>query len=84
MKRQSIDEMKYIQVGDLVEIHDEFVSMAGCTFGLVIKNYQVVPPPSTTLKRSMADILKPDGSIGRIPFSFVKKIYRGKNDKIIT
>ncbi len=76
MKRQRIDG--YIQVGDLVEIHSYFVSIAGCRFGLVIKNYQVVPPPSTTLKRSMADILKPDGSIGRIPFSFVKKVHRSE------
>lgn len=65
-----------VQVGDLVEIHEGLKPISNCKFGLVIKSYAIVPPPSTTLKRSMVDILKPDGSIGRIPISFIKNIYR--------
>lgn len=77
MKTRSLDGYN-IQTGDLVEIYDEFVPIAGCNFALVIKSYKLIPPPSTTMKRSMADILKPNGTIGIIPISFVKNVYRGQ------
>jgi hypothetical protein len=71
-------EDAFIRVGDLIEIHKSFIDISGFKIGLVIKHYRVAPPPSTTMKRSVAEILKPDGTISRIPYSFIKKVYRGK------
>jgi hypothetical protein len=79
MKKKKIDEATYVTAGDLVEIHESFVIMTGCRFGLVIEQYRLVPPPSTHLKRSMALILKSNGTIGRIPFSFIKEVYRNES-----
>lgn len=65
--------------GDLVEIHESFEQMAKCKYALVVRAYWTNPPPSTHLKRTMLEILKPDGSISKIPLSFVKEVY-DKND----
>ena len=78
MKKKKRDEDTFVTAGDLVEIHESFVIMAGCRFGLVIEQYRLTQPPSTHLKRSMALILKSNGTIGRIPFSFIKEVYRNE------
>ena len=64
--------------GDLVEIHESFESMVKCKYALVVRAYWTNPAPSTHLKRTMLEILKPDGSISKMPLSFVKEVY--KND----
>lgn len=61
--------------GDLVAINESFVTLTNCRYALVIRAYWTNPPPSTHLKRTMLEILKPDGSISRIPLSFVEKVY---------
>lgn len=70
----------YVLEGDLLEIHGEFVKLVGCRFCLVIEHYKASPPPLTHLKRSIAVVYKPNGTIGKVPFSFIKEVIR-INDK---
>ena len=79
MKKKKRDEDAFVNVGDLVEIHESFILMTGCRFGLVLEQYRLSTPPLTHLKRSMAVILKSDGTISRIPFSFIKEVYSNEN-----
>tara|TARA_B100000035_G_scaffold296961_1_gene289330 strand:+ start:434 stop:688 length:255 start_codon:yes stop_codon:yes gene_type:complete len=68
--------------GDLVEIHESFESMAKCKYALVVRAYWTNPAPSTHLKRTMLEVLKQDGTISKIPLSFIKNVYK-KDDQCI-
>ena len=66
--------------GDLIEIDEGFIQLTNCKYALVVRAWWTNPAPSTHLKRTMLEILKPNSDIQRIPLSFVKKVYK-KNEQ---
>ncbi len=78
MKQNKLPEKNLLGIvdGDLVEIHESFKSMAKCKYGLVVRAYWTNPAPLTHLKRTMLEVMKEDGTISKIPLSFIKAVYR--------
>ena len=69
----------FVDVGDVIEILEAFEDMVGFRYGIVLKNHLKVAPPSTHLRRTIVDVLAPDGTIKSVPFNFIDRVI--KNDK---
>lgn len=70
----------YVEVGDVVEIFECFF-WVGFKYGTVLKSHMIVVPPATHLKRSVAEVLAPDGTIRRVPFNFIKRVIKNDDTK---